>query len=78
MARRLVLSSVRWPGDICPCCAHLDFLLVSMLLLMLFSSRVLLRPLSVFSSCSVPPALARTMLDQVVRLPGAAASLSEE
>ena len=80
MARRLVLSSVRWPGDICLCCAHLDFLLVSMLLLMLFSSLVLARPrLSVPPSqaSSAPPPVATppppplcclTMLDQVVYL----------
>ena len=50
-----------------------------MLLLMLFSSLVLVLPLSIFSSTSaVTPALAFIMLDQVVRLPGAPASLSEQ
>ena len=50
-----------------------DFLELSMLLLMLFSSLVLVLPRSNFSSSSAvmppPPPRAFTMLDQVVRVP---------
>ena len=49
-----------------------DFLELSMLLLILFSSLVRVLPLSSFSSNSPvrpPPPLAFTMLDQVVRVP---------
>ena len=69
VARRLLLSSARWPGDIC-LCAHLDFLLVSMLLLMLFSSLVRARPRVSAPPPPPPPGVSwrccLTMLDQVV------------